>query len=101
MDRLAWSILCFLFFTNFEVSAAQNLSTLLIDPLQNPYPYSFPLQPNANTSAIFPTRKCRGVVLEEATIDRLQGYMVNGNITAVDLVNCYMRRIQQVDEYIK
>jgi amidase len=43
---------------------------------------------------------CRGIVLEEATIDQLQRYMSNGLLTSVDLLRCYLKRIEQVDGYI-
>ncbi|EMD94716.1 hypothetical protein COCHEDRAFT_1167811 [Bipolaris maydis C5] len=44
--------------------------------------------------------KCRGVTLEEATIDQLQGYLGDGTITSVDLLRCYLDRVHQVDKYI-
>ncbi|KAF2469762.1 amidase signature enzyme [Lindgomyces ingoldianus] len=80
---------------------AQNPSCVLsIDPLQNPYPYYFPLESNGETAGLFPMPKCGNVTLEEATIDQLQGAMSDGVLTAVDLLRCYMRRIRQVDDYI-
>ncbi|KAF2714912.1 glutamyl-tRNA amidotransferase subunit A [Pleomassaria siparia CBS 279.74] len=80
---------------------ALNSSTILaIDPLQNPYPYYFPPESSAETSALFPVPTCQGMVLEEATIDRLQGYMSNGTLTAVQLLKCYLKRARQVDDYI-
>lgn len=41
--------------------------------------------------------KCEGIVLEEATIDQLQGYMSDGTITSVKLLGCYLRRAEVVD----
>ncbi|KAF2728623.1 amidase signature enzyme [Polyplosphaeria fusca] len=73
---------------------------LSIDPLQTPYPFYFPPEEDAETPGLFPMPKCGQVTLEEATIDQLQGYMRNGSLTSVQLLNCYMRRMHQVDEYI-
>ncbi|KAF2194806.1 glutamyl-tRNA amidotransferase subunit A [Zopfia rhizophila CBS 207.26] len=73
---------------------------LSIDPLQEPYPYYFPPKSSGETPALFPVQKCKGITLEEATIDQLQGYMSDGVVRSVDLLNCYMKRIWQVDEYI-
>ncbi|KAH7389959.1 amidase signature domain-containing protein [Pyrenochaeta sp. MPI-SDFR-AT-0127] len=79
----------------------QNSSPILnIDPLQQPYPFYFPPQNAANSPALFPMPTCKGVVLEEATIDQLQSYMSNGTLTSVGLLKCYLRRVRQVDEYI-
>ena len=67
--------------------------------LQQPFLYSS-LQDAANTSALFLMPTCRGVVLEEATIDQLTEYMNAGVLTSVQILECYMKRIQQVDKYI-
>lgn len=77
---------------------AQNISMQL---LYEPYPYDFPDKRNAETSALFPTPSCNGVTLEEATIDQLQDAMSTGRLTAVNLVDCYLERYFQVDDYIK
>ncbi|KAL9623724.1 MAG: hypothetical protein Q9160_001954 [Pyrenula sp. 1 TL-2023] len=45
-------------------------------------------------------RLCRNFTLEEATIDQLQDAMGQGTLTAVDLVNCYLERIEQTNGYI-
>ena len=79
---------------------AQNNSVLSVDPLQQPYPYYFPPIDSADTPGLFPMPTCRGITLEEATIDQLQGYMGNGSLTSAQLLRCYRRRVQQVDEYI-
>ncbi|XP_014553358.1 hypothetical protein COCVIDRAFT_29395 [Bipolaris victoriae FI3] len=79
----------------------QNTTCVLdTDPLQQPFPFFFPPQDAANTSALFPMPKCQGITLEEATIDQLQGYMSDGTITSVDILRCYLDRIHQVDKYI-
>ncbi|KNG44414.1 amidase family protein [Stemphylium lycopersici] len=71
-----------------------------VDPLQQPYPYFYPPQDAAETSALFPMPTCAGVQLEEATIDQLQGYMNDGILTSVELLKCYLNRVYQVDKYI-
>lgn len=82
-------------------NAYQNTSSILnIDPLQQPYPYYFPPQDAKNTAALFPMPSCFGVTLEEATIDQLADYMGNGMLTSSQLLRCYLRRVQQVDEYV-
>jgi amidase len=81
---------------------AQQNSAYMIDvnPLQQPYPYYFPPQDAVGTSALFPMPACMGIILEEATIDQLQGYMIDGMLTSVQLLRCYLKRNHQVDEYI-
>jgi amidase len=71
-----------------------------VDPLQNPFPYEFPSQNDTRRSELFPMPKCQGLVLEEASIDELQGYMSSGVLTSVELLQCYLRRVRQVDEHI-
>ncbi|EOA85391.1 uncharacterized protein SETTUDRAFT_118230 [Exserohilum turcica Et28A] len=44
--------------------------------------------------------KCKGLTLEEASIDQIQGYLSSGMLTSVELLKCYHDRILQVDEYI-
>lgn len=79
----------------------QNTSSILnVDPLQQPYPYYFPPQDAPNTSDLFPMPTCQGVILEEITIDQLNGYLSNGMLTSTQLLQCYLRRVRQVDEYI-
>jgi amidase len=81
-------------------SKAQNNSILAVDPLQAPLPFYFPPIGSANTPGLFPMPACRGITLEEATIDQLQGYMRDGLLTSAQLLRCYLRRVWQVDEYI-
>jgi amidase len=71
--------------------------------LSSPSEYDFPiLQYNsAADSGRFPMPLCNGITLEEATIDQLQDYMTNGNLTSVQIAICYMQRIWQTDEYTK
>lgn len=44
---------------------------------------------------------CKGHKIEDATIDELQEFMQTGNLTSVQLVNCYMQRYYQTNFYIK
>lgn len=79
----------------------QNSTCVLdVDPVQQPYPYDFPPQNAAGTPALFPMLACKGITLEEATIDQLQGYLSNRILTSVELLKCYLNRARQVDRYI-
>lgn len=69
--------------------------------LAAPFPYEFPDLDNAETTALFPMPPCNGIILEEATIDQLQGYMNKGALTSVQLALCYLQRHWQTDDYIK
>ncbi|CAI6336684.1 unnamed protein product [Periconia digitata] len=72
----------------------------IASPLQDPYPYFFPPIEYADTPGLFPMPQCRGVELEEATVDQLQSAMNNGQLTSAQLLKCYLKRVQQVDGYI-
>jgi amidase len=81
--------------------APQNSTSILdVNPLQQAYPYCFPPQDAAGTSALFPMPTCMGITLEEATIDELQEYMSDGTLTSVAILKCYLKRVHQVDKYI-
>lgn len=81
--------------------AQPNSSIILaVDPLQQPYPYYFPPQDAASTPGLFPMPICHDVILAEATIDQLQDYMSNGALTSLQLLKCYLKRVNQVDGYI-
>lgn len=71
--------------------------------LESPYPYEFPVLQNGSLADIgqFPMPLCYGFKLEEATIDQLQQAQSNGTLTSVKLAMCYMKRIYQVDGYIR
>ncbi|KAF2997997.1 hypothetical protein E8E13_007041 [Curvularia kusanoi] len=85
----------------FGVGAQRNLSSILdVNPIQQPYPYYFPPQDAASSPKLFPMPTCQGITLEEATIDQLSDYMSDGSLTSVQLLRCYLRRAQQVDDYI-
>ncbi|KAJ0164779.1 putative amidase, partial [Colletotrichum tanaceti] len=79
-------------------STCQGSFSPLFPPLSSPM---FPLQENADTTALFPMPECGGTFkLEEATIDQMQKAMKDGIITSQQLVMCYMQRTFQTDEYI-
>lgn len=85
-----------------SLAVAQNLS--VNDPasaqvLIDPFPYHYPKE-DATPMALFPMPLCKGITLEEATVDQLQGYMNDGIITAVDIVMCYFARYNQVNGYV-
>jgi amidase len=71
-----------------------------VDPLRDPFPYEFPSQNATQRSGLFPMPKCQNITLEEATIDQLQSYMSSGLLTSLELLQCYLTRIKQVDEYV-
>ena len=73
---------------------------LNVNPLQYPSVYDFPFQSTAGTSNLFPMSLCEGITLEEATIDQLQRFMKSGTLTSLQLLECYLGRVQQVDGYI-
>lgn len=68
--------------------------------LQNPFPYDFP-NVDAAPVALFPMPSCRGITLEEATIDQLQDAMSHGKLTSVQILNCYLARVSQTNSYCK
>ncbi|KAF1914766.1 glutamyl-tRNA amidotransferase subunit A [Ampelomyces quisqualis] len=83
-------------------SCTQNSSTNVDDigPLEQPSPYFFPPLNAAESPGLFPMQTCNGVVLNEATIDQLQGHMRDGILTSLELLKCYLKRVEQVDGYI-
>ena len=85
----------------FGVGAQRNSSGIMeVNLLQQPYPYYFPPQNEANSTALFPMPTCQGISLEEATVDQLSGYMSDGLLTSTQILRCYLKRVHQVDEYI-
>jgi hypothetical protein len=68
--------------------------------LTDPFPYYFP-QLNASAAKLFTMPLCYGVKIEEATIDQLQCYLGNGSLSSVQLLDCYLQRVHQTDDYIK
>ncbi|KAK3387868.1 amidase signature domain-containing protein [Podospora didyma] len=60
----------------------------------------FPLLQNADSANLFPMPRCGSFKLEEATVDQMQKAMASGTLTSVQLVQCYMLRVYQTDDYI-
>lgn len=89
---------------NASVDSNYNASAFPASQILNsPYPYDFPVPISGDQAegSPFPMEDCSGIKLEEATIDELQQYMNNGQLSSVELLNCYLRRIQQTDFFIK
>lgn len=72
------------------------------ETLTDPFPFYFPV-PDAQQEdeTPLPMPLCYGTRIEEASIVELQGYLTNGCLTSVQLVECYLRRIMQVDTYVE
>lgn len=94
-------VLIVCFYTQTALSVLYDNSELVaLEQVGQPFPYVYP-DVNAQSSSLFPMRRCQNVTLEEATIDQLQNAMGQGILTAVDVVNCYLERIEQTNGYIK
>ncbi|ABN65714.2 Glutamyl-tRNA(Gln) amidotransferase subunit A (Glu-ADT subunit A) [Scheffersomyces stipitis CBS 6054] len=52
------------------------------------------------SAELFPMPECKGITLEEATIDQLQDYMAQGKLSSVDLVQCYLERYFQINDFV-
>ncbi|ODM22444.1 putative amidase [Aspergillus cristatus] len=63
------------------------------------FAYDFPIL-GKNASDLFPMRPCRGLQLEEASIDDIQGLLTSRALSSVDLVSCYLDRIYQTSSYL-
>ena len=50
---------------------------------------------------LFPMPKCYGETLFEATIDDVQKLLSSGRLNSKKLVECYLNRFFQIDEYTK
>ena len=58
--------------------------------------------PATDTSvSSFPMERCYGITLEEATVYQLQRHMDRGEITSVQLAECYRHRISQTDKHVR
>ncbi|RAH72487.1 amidase family protein [Aspergillus aculeatinus CBS 121060] len=80
-------------------SSAQNDSLVTQQLDLQPYPYDFP-KLGTNGSDLFPMRLCHGFKLEEASIDEIQAELEAKNFTGVQLLQCYLERIYQVQPYV-
>ncbi|CZR60641.1 related to glu/asp-tRNA amidotransferase subunit A [Phialocephala subalpina] len=85
-------------------SAAYSASSLAEgQTLASPFPYQFPVfqdGPSADETD-FPIPLCNNFKLEEASIDQLQDAMSDGKLTSVQIVECYLQRVHQVDQYLR
>jgi amidase len=83
-----------------QTTQASHIGSQVLD---SPSPYDFPVLQNGSYEDIgqFPMPLCYGITLEEATVDQLQDYMANGNLTSVQIATCYVQRILQTDEYTR
>ncbi|KAL9083785.1 MAG: hypothetical protein Q9159_005573 [Coniocarpon cinnabarinum] len=70
--------------------------------LQVPDSYFFPEQTpqDATVPQAFLFPSCGDFALEEATVDEMQDAMVNGSLSAVQLLTCYNERAYQTQAYI-
>ncbi|KAG8630506.1 hypothetical protein KVT40_002125 [Elsinoe batatas] len=62
-----------------------------IAPVENYFP---------TPGSLFVLQPCRGVDLEETSIDQLQQYLESDIFTSVDLVRCAIQRIDQTQNYL-
>ncbi|RUS19063.1 amidase signature domain-containing protein [Endogone sp. FLAS-F59071] len=49
----------------------------------------------------FPMPLCHGFKLEEATVDQIQARLISGKLTSVQLVQCYIERINELNPHLK
>ena len=83
---------------NYNTSNASAFANAQL--LTDPFPYYFP-RINATPAELFVMPPCKGVKIEEATIDELQSHLSNGSLTSVELVTCYIQREFQTGQYIQ
>lgn len=69
--------------------------------LDSPFPYNFPKILTPDPADLFPMPACNGFMLEEATIYEMQDAMAKGQLTSVQIAKCYLRKVWQVDEYVR
>ncbi|KAJ9218476.1 hypothetical protein DTO027B5_9145 [Paecilomyces variotii] len=86
-------------FSTATESSFDHSGNFSMEILTEPFPYSFP-KLGADSSQLFPMPLCNGFKLEEATIDEMQIALSTGQLTSMQLLNCYLDRIHQVDSYL-
>lgn len=86
------------FILRSPVLAIANSSVATEQLLADAFPYEFP---DLSSVSRFPMESCHGVTLEEATVDQLQKYIAQGILSSVKIVECYLKRKLQVDQYLK
>jgi amidase len=79
----------------------QNESLAETQILLDPFPFYVPPQDAMDSPSLFPMPDCHGVNLEEASIDDLQVALHSGQLSTSTLAECFLRRREQVDVYIK
>ncbi|KAK7408461.1 hypothetical protein QQX98_009388 [Neonectria punicea] len=57
------------------------------------------LEPRSKTPFAMPL--CKGIDIEDATIDELQRWMILKHLSSEDLVSCYIDRIKQTNGYLR
>ncbi|RAL13925.1 amidase family protein [Aspergillus homomorphus CBS 101889] len=80
-------------------AASQNDSLVTQQLDLEPYPYDFP-KLGTDGADLFPMRLCHGFKLEEASIDEIQAELEAKTFTGVQLLQCYLERIYQVQPYV-
>lgn len=71
--------------------------------LNHTFLYQYPLRDITSDTArsLNTLNLCNGVTIEEATIYELQNYLSKGRLTSEQLTACYIRRIFEVERFIK
>ncbi|QPH10557.1 hypothetical protein C2857_001928 [Epichloe festucae Fl1] len=82
------------------VAATAVAGIVRFEDLDEYTPNLIPSQNNAGSNKLFPMGDCHGFKLEEATIDQMQKAMESRKLTSVQLVDCYMTRTFQTQQYI-
>ncbi|KAL8997133.1 MAG: hypothetical protein Q9169_003516 [Polycauliona sp. 2 TL-2023] len=102
----------FEFLVLFSTALAANSTTATVDvsPVQglrlldHDFLYRYPLNNATATEytveSLNAVDLCNGVDIEEATIDQLRVYMLEGELSSVQLTACYMNRVFQMERYI-
>lgn len=78
------------------IANSQNTEELLPELSLLPTAYS-----NVSATKWHSMPSCNGIIIEDATINDLQTYMTEGNLSSVELTICYMQRVFQTNPYIK
>lgn len=91
-------------FCSIRKPSKYNASSLVDSQiLTSSFPYHFPVLQNGSSAeeTEFPMPLCNGFKLEEAIINQLQEAIADGRLTSVQIVECYLQRIHQVDQYLR
>ncbi|KAL9115075.1 MAG: hypothetical protein Q9227_000869 [Pyrenula ochraceoflavens] len=87
------------FAAKFSAPESNDANFITSQLLEEPFPFDYP-NVNAAPESLFPMASCRNFTLAEATIDQLQSAMSQGQLTAVDIVDCYIERVEQTNGYL-